>query len=83
MARITKKQHRLNVAAWRASISEGRVIRYTSWDEVLKCNQYRFVAYPTKEQTDKTLQVQQTRITAGESVYTKAEIATEEGNPQK
>lgn len=54
---------------------EGRVIRYTQWDNDLQCEQYSFVAYPTQAQADATLRVQLQRIAAGDSIHIGANIA--------
>lgn len=71
---MTKKQAAAQKAAWILARNEGRTIRYTKWDATLSCNQFSFVAYPTKDLAEKTFAVQQSRIAAGESIYTMIKI---------
>lgn len=72
---MSKKQAAAQKAAWRLALSEGRVIRYTTFDAVLQCEQYSFVAYQTKAVADETLRVQQARIGRRESTHIDACIA--------
>jgi hypothetical protein len=72
---MTKKQAAARNEAFRRARAEDRVIRYTSYDAMLNCEQYTFVSYPTVEQAARTLQVQLARIAAGESTYIGACIA--------
>lgn len=72
---MTKKQAAAKKAAWRLALSEGRVIRYTSFDAALQCDQFSFVAYATKELAEETLRVQLARIGRRESIHTDVCIA--------
>lgn len=86
---MTKKQDAEQKANWTRALSEGRVIRYTSIDPELGCEQYYFVAYQTVERAEQTLTVQQARIAKGgthniraERAPTTADAATDVCNPQ-
>lgn len=72
----TRKQAAARKVAWQRALSEGRVIRYVSFDTILQCEQYTFVAYPTVQQATDTLAVQQARIGRRQSTYIDAHMAS-------